>query len=101
MVPSSAARDVLTYARTQRRRFLAELQDFVRCPSVSAQPQHATDIKKCAAWLAEHLRRIGLETVKLVPTPRHPLVYAEWRKAPSRPTLLIYGHYDVQPPDPL
>jgi acetylornithine deacetylase/succinyl-diaminopimelate desuccinylase-like protein len=101
MVPSSAARNALTYARTQQRRFLAELQGFVRFPSVSAQPQHATNIKKCAAWLAEHLRQIGLQTVKLVPTPRHPLVYAEWRKAPSKPTLLIYGHYDVQPPDPL
>ena len=75
--------------------------EFVRFPSVSAQPKYANDIKKCASWLASHLRQIGLERVKLVPTPRHPLVYAEWRRAPGRPTVLIYGHYDVQPADPL
>jgi acetylornithine deacetylase/succinyl-diaminopimelate desuccinylase-like protein len=74
---------------------------FVRFASVSAQPEHADDIRKCAEWLASHLRQIGLERVKIVPTPRHPLVYAEWRRAPGRPTVLIYGHYDVQPADPL
>jgi acetylornithine deacetylase/succinyl-diaminopimelate desuccinylase-like protein len=56
---------------------------------------------KCAAWLADHLRRIGLDHARVLPTERHPLVYAAWRHAPARPTVLIYGHYDVQPPDPL
>lgn len=89
------------YAQTHRERFVAELQNFVRFPSVSAQPQHSEDIRRCADWLAHQLRRAGLECVAVVPTPRHPLVYAEWRHAPGGPTLLIYGHYDVQPPEPL
>jgi len=91
----------LAYAQAKRPRFVAELEDFIRFPSVSAQPQHADDGKKCAAWLANHLRAVGLEHVKIIPTPRHPIVYAEWWHAPAQPTVLIYGHYDVQPPDPL
>ena len=78
-----------------------ELQDFVRFPSVSAQPRHAGDVKGCAAWLADHLRRIGLEHIRVIPTPRHPIVYADWVLSPGKPTVLIYGHYDVQPADPL
>jgi acetylornithine deacetylase/succinyl-diaminopimelate desuccinylase-like protein len=103
--PSSA----LEYCRKHRRRFLTELIEFVRFPTVSAQPRHAEDIKSCAAWLADHLRHIGLENVAIVPTPRHPIVYgASIRSSgrssglPSdRPTVLVYGHYDVQPPEPL
>ncbi len=91
----------LRHAQLNRGRFVTELKDFVRFPSVSAQPQQAGEVKQCAGWLANHLHQIGLETVKAVPTPRHPLVYAEWQGAPGRPTLLIYGHYDVQPVDPL
>lgn len=91
----------LAYAQAHRSRAVAELQDLVRFPSVSAQPQHAADVRRCAAWLAAHLQRVGLEGVRVIPTPRHPLVYAEWRHAPQRPTVLIYGHYDVQPADPL
>lgn len=91
----------LAYTRTHRRRFLAELKDFIRFPSISSQPRHAEDVRKCAAWLAAHLRRIGLAHVSIVPTPRHPVVYADWLGAPGRPTVLIYGHYDVQPADPL
>jgi acetylornithine deacetylase/succinyl-diaminopimelate desuccinylase-like protein len=89
------------WARARRDRFLAEFQRFVRFPSVSAQAQHAADVRRCAEWLAEHLRRIGMAGVRLVPTPRHPIVYAEWTGAPGRATVLFYGHYDVQPPDPL
>ena len=91
----------LTHARTHRARFVGELKEFVRFPSVSAQPRHARAVQQCAAWLAAHLRSVGLERVAIIPTPRHPLVYAEWRHRPGRPTVLIYGHYDVQPPDPL
>jgi acetylornithine deacetylase/succinyl-diaminopimelate desuccinylase-like protein len=91
----------LAYAQAHRPRFLTELKDFVRFPTVSAQPQHAGDIKKCASWLANHLRRTGLSHATVIPTERHPLVYASWGGAPGRPTVLIYGHYDVQPPDPL
>jgi acetylornithine deacetylase/succinyl-diaminopimelate desuccinylase-like protein len=75
--------------------------EFIRFPSISTQPQCAADVKGCAEWLAAHLRRIGLERVTTIATPRHPLVMAEWRHAPGKPTVLIYGHYDVQPVDPL
>jgi len=92
---------IYVYTRSNQARFLRELIAFVRIPSVSAQPQHAGDVRKCAVWLAEHLRRIGMQGVAVEPTPRHPIVYAEWRRAPGRPTVLIYGHYDVQPADPL
>jgi acetylornithine deacetylase/succinyl-diaminopimelate desuccinylase-like protein len=91
----------LAYARANRARFVAELEDFIRFPSVSAQPKHAKDLQECAAWLADYLRQIGLEHVQLVSTPRHPIVYADWQSAPAQPTVLLYGHYDVQPPEPL
>lgn len=79
----------------------AELLQFLRFPSVSNQPRHAADARACAGWLASHLRRIGLPVVRVVRTPRHPIVYAEWCRAAGRPTVLIYGHYDVVPPDPV
>src|SRR5262249_48050317 len=87
-------------SRNQRARFVSELQDFIRFPSVSAQPRHAPDVQRCAAWLAVHLRRSGLRNVQIIPTARHPIVYADWMGAPGRPTVLIYGHYDVQPAEP-
>jgi acetylornithine deacetylase/succinyl-diaminopimelate desuccinylase-like protein len=81
----------LSYAGSHCGRFLTELQDFVRFPSVSAQPNHADDVKRCAAWLGAHLCRIGLKHVKVVPTPWHPIVYAEWQHAPGRPSVLTRG----------
>lgn len=75
--------------------------DFIRFPTVSAEPRRADDMKRCAAWLARHLREVGLDHVNIIATGGHPIVYAEWMGAQGRPTLLIYGHYDVQPPDPL
>jgi acetylornithine deacetylase/succinyl-diaminopimelate desuccinylase-like protein len=95
-------RNALAYARGKQPRFEGELGAFIRFASVSAQPQHADDIAKCAAWLAGHLRAVGLDKVQVVPTARHPIVYADWRRAPpGTPTVLIYGHYDVQPAEPL
>ncbi len=91
----------ITFALANRSRFVAELEEFVRFPTISAQPKHAEDLKNCAAWLGNHLRQIGLDHVRVIPTRLHPVVYAEWLRAPGRPTVLIYGHYDVQPPDPL
>src|SRR5215213_3286915 len=91
----------LAYAHANRARFVAELKEFVSFPSVSAQPRHAGDVNRCAEWLADHLRGIGMQRVTVVPTPRHPLVYAEWLELPGAPTVLIYGHYDVQPAEPL
>jgi acetylornithine deacetylase/succinyl-diaminopimelate desuccinylase-like protein len=90
----------IAYAASRRRRFVSELGAFLRIPSVSNQPQHALDVRRCAAWLADHLRRVGLERVRVVPAKLHPIVYAAWQNAPQRPTLLIYGHYDVQPVEP-
>jgi acetylornithine deacetylase/succinyl-diaminopimelate desuccinylase-like protein len=91
----------LAYARQHRPRFLAELKDFVRFPTISSQAGHAGDLKKCAAWLAAHLRRVGLESVRVIPTRGHPIVYGAWQRALGRPTVLLYGHYDVVPVDPV
>jgi acetylornithine deacetylase/succinyl-diaminopimelate desuccinylase-like protein len=91
----------IEYARSHREQFVKELESFIRFESVSAQPAHAEDVKKCAGWLADHLRRVGLNNVTIVRTQRHPIVYADWKHARGRPTVLIYGHYDVQPADPL
>ena len=93
--------DALAFARSRRQRSLAELKDFIRFPTVSAQPRHEGDMRRCASWLARHLLHVGLEGVRVVATARHPLVYGEWLGAAHRPTLLIYGHYDVQPVDPV
>lgn len=91
----------LNYARVNRARFVGELVDFIRFPSISAQPERRGDAGRCATWLASHLRWVGLENVKVISTRGRPLVYADWLNAPNRPTVLVYGHYDVQPADPL
>jgi acetylornithine deacetylase/succinyl-diaminopimelate desuccinylase-like protein len=95
--PSSA----LHYARTHRHRFVEELKEFIRFPSISAIPKHAPDIRKCAQWLADHLARIGLDEVKIVRTKGHPIVYAASTPPHGNSTVLVYGHYDVQPADPI
>jgi len=81
--------------------FASELAAFINFPSISAQPQHNNDVKNCALWLARQLSEIGMQNVNVIPTRKHPIVYADWQHARDRPTLLIYGHYDVQPVDPL
>lgn len=93
--------DVLAYTQNKRARFISELKVFVRFPSISVQPQHKDDTQRCAAWLAGHLQKIGLERVAVIPTDGHPIVYAEHCHAAGKPTVLIYGHYDVQPAGPL
>lgn len=80
---------------------LPELVEFLRIPSISTLPAHAEDMRRAAQWVAAYLQRAGLEHVVILPTAGHPLVYADWLHAPQQPTILIYGHYDVQPPDPL
>src|SRR5271154_2336281 len=80
---------------------LAELCEFLRIPSVSAKSEHKPDIEKAARWGAEHLRAAGFQKIEIVPTNLHPLVYAESLEAPGKPTVLFYGHYDVQPAEPL
>jgi acetylornithine deacetylase/succinyl-diaminopimelate desuccinylase-like protein len=90
-----------SYFQEHRTRHLAELTEFLRIPSVSTLPEHKTDIGTAAAWVAAQLQRAGIENVRLVETGGHPVVYGEWLNAPGAPTILVYGHYDVQPPDPL
>lgn len=94
-------RQAEAYLRRHASRFVDELTAFIRIPAVSAQPDHAPDVRRCAEWLAEHLWSLGSSDVRIFPTPRHPVVYAHWVSAPTRPTVLIYGHYDVQPADPI
>jgi acetylornithine deacetylase/succinyl-diaminopimelate desuccinylase-like protein len=90
------------YARSNQTRFLDELQDFLRIPSISTQPAHKGDVERAATWLHDHLRSIGFPRVEVMETPKHPIVYADWLDAgEDKPTVLIYGHYDVQPPDPM
>lgn len=93
---------VLDYLEKSKDRFLKELCDYVRFPSVSAQPQHKEDLVKCAEWLVNHCRGIGLEA-RLVPTAGHPVVLAKTPrvKGSRKPHYMVYGHYDVQPPEPL
>lgn len=90
-----------TYVANHRDRFVAELKQFINFPSVSAQVERRQDVVSCAAWLANHLRHIGLCNVQVARTAGHPIVYAEWKGVPGYPTILIYGHYDVQPAEPL
>ena len=91
----------LRYARAGRRKFVSELQDFLRFASVSSQPERAHDVRKCATWLARHLKGVGLDRVRVISTRGNPIVSASWLRAAGRPTLLIYGHYDVVPVEPL
>ena len=95
---SSSAID---YARQHQTRFLDELKALLRIPSISTLPEHNSDTRRAAETLAAEYGRIGMENVRLIETTGHPLVYADWLHAPGKPTALLYGHYDVQPPDPL
>src|SRR2546423_11773533 len=82
-------------------RLLDELKDLLRIPSISTLPEHKDDVRRAAEYVAEKLRAAGMENVEIIPTEGHPLVYADWLHAPGKPTVLCYGHYDVQPADPL
>ncbi|HET6566903.1 MAG TPA: dipeptidase [Rhodothermales bacterium] len=91
----------LQYAGNRFDSFVGELEDWLRIPSISTESQHAGDVRKAAEWLADDLRRVGVLRVEVMPTKGHPIVYAEHAVDSSKPTVLVYGHYDVQPPDPL
>ena len=93
---------VLNYLKTQQKRFVDEICDYVRFPSVSAQPAHGKDMTNCATWLVKHCKQIGLEA-RLCPTDGHPIVLAKTprkKSAARRRHFMVYGHYDVQPPEP-
>ncbi len=89
------------FARSQQPRFLEELKALLRIPSISTLPEHAPDVRRAAETLAAELARVGLENVRLIEGSGHPLVYGDWLHAAGKPTCIAYGHYDVQPPDPL
>ncbi len=92
----------LQYAQQHHNRFLAELKDFLAIPSVSTAPEHRADMERAAQWVADQLRALGMKNVQFFPPESHPLVYGEWLEAgEDAPTVLIYGHYDVQPAEPL
>jgi acetylornithine deacetylase/succinyl-diaminopimelate desuccinylase-like protein len=91
----------LAYARQNAPRFLDELKALLRIPSVSTAPEHRGDVRHAAEVLAAELARIGLEHLQLIEGAGHPLVYADWLHAPGKTTVLCYGHYDVQPAEPL
>src|SRR6187402_1904364 len=93
--------NVIDFINTNRDRYVDELKEYLAIPSISALPQHAPDVRRCAEWTADELRRIGMQNVRLVETPGHPVVYADWLGAEGAPTILFYGHYDVQPVDPV
>jgi acetylornithine deacetylase/succinyl-diaminopimelate desuccinylase-like protein len=96
-----ASSEVLRFVEAERARFREELFEFLRIPSVSARSEHDADTRRTAEWLADQMRAAGL-TVEVLDTPKHPVVLGEWRGAgKDAPTILTYGHYDVQPPEPL
>jgi len=92
---------VETYLQENEPRYTDELLDFLRIPSMSALPERADDVRRAAQWVAGRLTAAGLDNIQTLPTGGHPVVYADWLHAPGRPTVMIYGHFDVQPADPL
>src|SRR3954468_12805306 len=92
---------VIDFINTHRDRYIDELKQYLAIPSISALPQHAGDVKRCAEWSADEMRRIGMQNVRLVETPGYPVVYGDWLGAAGAPTILFYRHYDVQPGDPI
>ncbi|MFO7737731.1 MAG: dipeptidase [Desulfatiglandaceae bacterium] len=90
-----------SYLNENRDGFIGELLDFLRIPSISSLPDHAADVQRAAEWVAARIKAAGLESVRIMPTGGHPVVYGDWLHAPGKPTVLIYGHFDTQPVDPL
>ena len=91
----------LSYAQKHSDRFVGELKELLRIPSVSTDSDYADEVQRAAHWLTDHFDAIGMETTDIIETDGHPIVYAEHITDPAKPTVVVYGHYDVQPPDPL
>ena len=89
------------YVEANTTGYLEELMAFLRIPSISSLPEHAADVNQAAKWVAERLKAAGIEAVEILPTDGHPVVYGQWLHAPDKPTIMIYGHFDTQPVDPL
>ena len=89
------------YLEANRDRYLKELIEFLSIPSISSLKEHKADVAEAAEWVAARLQAAAIENVRVLPTGGHPVVYGDWLHAPGRPTVLIYGHFDTQPVDPL
>jgi len=95
-------KNALAFALQNRERFLGELKEIVAIPSVSMQEEHKADMQRAAEWLAKKLKTIGMDNIQILPTAKHPVVFGEWLGAgKNAQTMLVYGHYDVQPVDPI
>ena len=92
---------VVDYINVHRDRYVDELKEYLAIPSISALPEHSADVRRAAEWTAAALRNAGIENARLIDTPGNPVVYGDWLNAPGKPTILFYGHYDVQPVDPV
>lgn len=92
---------ILSFIESHHDQYLEELKDFLSIPSVSSQTERVPDMRRAAEWLKKHMESIGLQHVQILETKGHPVVYGDWLKADSKPTILVYGHYDVQPEDPV
>ncbi len=92
---------IIRYIEDNKERHLRELNEFLAIPSISTSPENKKDVRRCAEWVASHLKKIGMNDLQIFPTAGHPIVYGEWMNAPGKPTVLLYGHYDVQPVDPV
>ena len=98
---SAGLNNVVDYINVHRDRYVDELKQYLAIPSVSALPEHSADVRRAAEWTADALRTAGMDNVRLIDTPGNPVVYGDWLNAPGKPTILFYGHYDVQPVDPV
>jgi acetylornithine deacetylase/succinyl-diaminopimelate desuccinylase-like protein len=92
---------LLQFVEANKDRYLSELKELIAIPSVSTNPENRQDVRRCAQWISDHLQSIGMQNIQIFPTAGHPIVYADWLNAPDKPTVLFYGHYDVQPVDPI
>jgi len=92
---------IVEYINSNRQRYIDELIDIVEIPSISCSSDHKQDVQRCAEYLKQKMLEAGLMRAEVMPTPGHPAVYGEWLGAPGKPTVLIYGHFDVQPVEPL
>lgn len=90
-----------TYLREHKDRFINELLEFLRIPSISSLPEHTPDVQHAAEWVEARMKAAGIESVEIMPTGGHPVVYGDWLHASDKPTVMIYGHFDTQPVDPL
>jgi len=93
--------EVIKHIKENRNNYVEELKDFLKIPSISTLPENTKDMINCANFVSQKLKEAGMNRVEIFQTERHPIVYGEWLGVPSKPTLLIYGHYDVQPVDPI